>query len=1000
MRKKWLTGFPDRESQKRLWRITKLIIVLLIGCIMTVSANSVQQPQRKEITGTVSDSNGLPMIGVTIAVKGTTTGTISDNEGKFRFSVLPDAKTLVFSFVGMKTQEIPVAGKTSFIVAMEEETVGVDEVVVVGYGTQKKSDITGTVASLPKDRLEMTPNLNIAQAIQGSIPGVMIQTTSAGASPSEAIMIRGRNSILASNDPLIVVDGIPYGGQLSDLNPNDVQSLEVLKDASAAAIYGSRGSNGVILITTKEGSEGKASITYDAKYSIQSFVKLPDIMDGKQYYDFKMTRLPSGMTQSEQDVYDSGKWVRWLDLGLRNGHSQQHNIAVSGGFQKTKYYIAASWLDVRGLVVNDNFQRITNRINVDTKIAKWLTIGTRTQLSLDDMSGVSPNMGDLFFRNPLATAYDENGNLTITPIKDDPVRNNPLETTLFKNIDKSYQVVSNNFAIIDFPFVKGLSNRINTGFRMRFSDTGTYRGRDTKTGLDARGSANTARSNYFNTVFENILSYTREFGDHNIFATALLSYEGNKSSSNTMNASGFPHDFLSWYSAAQAELVTPGYSLNETVLISQMLRLNYAYASRYLLTLTVRRDGYSGFGANNKWGVFPSVALGWNIKEEKFFPWKDSFNELKLRFSYGLNGNQAVGAYESISRLSQENMVALSTSLPGYKPSKLGSDNLGWEASRTVNLGFDFGILNNRITGTLNLFRTNTSDLLLNRTISLVHGITSITQNIGETENNGQEFSFASRNIANKNFKWTTSGNISFVQNKIVSLYGDLDKAGKEIDDVANAWFIGKPIRVNFGYVFDGVWQLDEAAQAAKWGSVPGYIKVKDSNGDGKLDASDRQIIGQQDPKFIWGLNNSLSYKNFTLDVFIHGVSGVTKENALMSDLGVTAGVRHNTINKNWWTPTNPSNDFYMNHVDAFRMAGIGASIYESASFVRVKDISLSYDVPKNILGRMGFDKLKLYVTGRNLFTFTDWRGLDPELADQEAIPLQKEIVFGLNLGF
>jgi len=397
-----------------------------------------QQPRKKEISGRVSDSKGQPIPGVTIVLKGTTTGITTDNDGKFQLSVPLDANTLVFSFVGMKTQEIPIAGKTSFIVAMEEETVGVDEVVVVGYGTQKKSDITGTVASLPKDRLEMTPNLNIAQAIQGSIPGVMIQTTSAGAAPSEAIMIRGRNSILASTDPLIVVDGIPYGGQLSDLNPNDVQSIEVLKDASAAAIYGSRGSNGVILITTKEGSEGKASITYDGKYSIQSFVKLPDIMDGKQFYDFKMTRLPSGMTQSEQDVYDSGKWVNWLDLGLRNGHSQQHNIAVSGGFQKTKYYIAGSWLNVRGLVVNDNFQRITNRINVDTKIAKWLTIGTRTQLSIDDMSGVSPNMGDLFFRNPLATAYDENGNLTITPILDDPVRTNPLETTLFKNIDKSY----------------------------------------------------------------------------------------------------------------------------------------------------------------------------------------------------------------------------------------------------------------------------------------------------------------------------------------------------------------------------------------------------------------------------------------------------------------------------------------------------------------------------------------------------------------------------------
>jgi TonB-linked SusC/RagA family outer membrane protein len=923
-----------------------------------------------------------------------------NSEGKFTLQIPADAKTLMFSFVGMKKLEIEIGNKAEFAIVLSEETIGVDEVVVVGYGTQKKSDITGTVSSLPKERLGMIPNLNIAQAIQGSIPGVMIQTTSAGAAPSEAIMIRGRNSILASNTPLIVMDGIPYDGSISDINPNDVQSLEVLKDASAAAIYGSRGSNGVILITTIEGTVSKATISYDGKYSIQSFVNIPDIMDGREFYDFKMKRLPSGMTQSEQDVYDSGKWVNWLDLGLRNGNSQQHNLSLSGGSQTTKYYISGSWLDVKGLVVNDNFKRLTSRINVDTKIAKWLTFGTRIQLSTDDLSGVAPNMGDLFYRNPLATAYDENGNLTVMPILDDPLRTNPLETTLYKDLDESFQVISNNYAIIDFPFIQGLSYRINTGVSFRFSDKGTYIGRDTKTGLDARGKANTSRYRSNNTVIENILSYKKEFGSHNIFATALLSHEGNKNSTNSMSASGFPHDFLSWYSSAQAELVTPGYSYSETSLNSQMLRLNYAYSSRYLLTLTGRRDGYSGFGTSNKWGVFPSLALGWNINNEKFFPWNNLFNELKLRFSYGLNGNQAVGAYETISRLSEENMVAGSTSLPGYKPSKLGSDNLGWETSRTINIGFDFGIFKNRISGALNQYSTNTSDLLLNRTISAVHGITSITQNIGETENKGIEFSVNSKNIVSNNFTWTTSGNISFNKNKIVSLYGNLDAEGKEIDDVANQWFIGQPIRVNYGFVFDGVWQLDETAEAAKWGSVPGYIKIKDINEDGKLTSEDRQIIGQRDTKMIWGLTNTFKYRNFTLDIFMHGVQGVTKNNDLMSDLGVTAGIRHNTINKNWWTPDNPSNDFFMNHVDAHRMAGVEAGIYESADFIRIKDVSLSYDLPSSLLKRLGLNKFKLYVTGRNLLTFTKWRGLDPELSTQEAIPLQKEFVFGLNLGF
>jgi len=971
--------------------------LLMILCFL---ASASLFAQRITVTGRVTDETGSPLPGTTVVIKGTTVGASADSDGKYTLDVSSRNVSLIFSFVGFVTQEIAVQNRAVVDVVLQAEITGLQEVIVVGYGTQKKSDITGTVSSLPKERLEMAPNLNIAQAIQGSIPGVMIQTTSAGASPAESIMIRGRNSILASNDPLIVVDGIPYGGAISDINPNDVKSIEILKDASAAAIYGSRGSNGVILITTNEGTEGKTTISYDGKYSIQSFVKLPDIMDGKEYYDFKMLRLPTGMTQSEQDIYDSGEWVNWFDLGLRKGNSQQHNLAISGGTQNTKYYIAGSLLDVKGLIVSDDFQRLTSRINVDTKIAKWLTFGTRTQLSADDLSGVAPDMEDLYKRNPLAVAYDENGNLTVTPIADDPLRNNPLETTLFKNTDKSYQAVTNNFAIIDFPFIKGLNYRINTGIRFRVADQGTYRGRDTKTGLDARGSANTARSLSNNTVIENILSYTREFGNHNIFATALYSYEGNKNTSNTVSASGFPHDFLSWYSTAQADLVTNGYSFNETALISQMLRLNYAYASRYLLTLTVRRDGYSGFGTSSKWGIFPSVALGWNINNEKFFPWNDLFNELKIRFSYGLNGNQAVGAYESISRLSQENMVSGSTSLPGYKPSKLGSDNLGWESSTTLNFGVDFGIYKNRIAGTINLFKTNTSDLLLNRTISLVHGITSITQNIGETENNGLELSINSRNFVTKDFTWSTSGNMSFVKNKIVSLYGDLDAEGREIDDIVNNWFIGQPIRVNYGFVFDGVWQMDEAAEAAEWGSQPGYIKIKDVVEDGSLTAEDRQIIGQRDPKMIWGLTNTFSYRNIALSIFMHGVQGVTRSNGLMSDLGVTAGVRHNTIRKNWWTPTNPSNDFWMNHVDAHRMAGVEATIYESADFTRIKDISLSYDLPSNLLSGIGLNKLKFYITGRNLMTFTKWRGLDPELTGTEVIPLQKEYVLGLSLGF
>jgi TonB-linked SusC/RagA family outer membrane protein len=455
----------------------------------------------------------------------------------------------------------------------------------------------------------------------------------------------------------------------------------------------------------------------------------------------------------------------------------------------------------------------------------------------------------------------------------------------------------------------------------------------------------------------------------------------------------FPNDLLTWYAGGQAGLVSPSFDYTESQLVSQMLRFNYAYDNRYLLTLTGRRDGYSGFGADSKWGIFPSLALGWNLGNEEFFPWKNLFNQLKIRASYGLNGNQAVGSYRSMGRLEENNYLSINTTMPGFFPSTLGQPTLGWESSRTINLGLDFRILESRISGDLNVYHTNTYDLLLNRAISPVHGITSILQNIGETQNRGIEFSFNTRNIVKENFTWSTIGNISYLNNKILDLYGN------GLDDVGNGWFIGHPIRVNFNYVFDGVWQLDEAAEAAGWGSQPGYIKIKDVNNDGRITPDDRQIIGQQDPKLLWGMTNTFNYGNFNLSVFLHGANGVTKENNLMTDENVTAGVRLNTTVKNWWTPDNPSNEWYMNHVDANRMAGVSTNIYENASFLRLKDISLSYDLPLVLIQKVGVKKFRVYATGRNLLTLTKWRGLDPELSNQRSIPLQREFVLGIQIG-
>ena len=984
--------------------------LLMILCFL---ASTSVFAQRITVTGTVTDEGGNPLVGTTVLIKGTTVGAITDANGKYSVDVSSRNVSLVFSFIGFVTQEVAVQNRAVVDVVLKAEITGLDEVIVVGYGTQKKSDITGTVASLPKERLENAPNLNVAQAIQGAVPGVMVQQTIGGAQAASTIMIRGRNSITANNDPLIIVDGIPYGGQINDINPNDVQSIEILKDASAAAIYGSRGANGVILISTKQGTEGKAVFSYDGKYSIQKVVKIHDMLTGPEFYNFKMERNPSAMTLSETEAYQDGSWTDWFSLMVRTGQSQEHNLSVSGGFKNTKYYIGGGLTDIKGIAKNDNFKRFSTRLNVETKLFDWLAIGTRTQLNFDDASGAEPDFSDAFITNPLSHAYDEYGNLTIFPWPDNIIVGNPLQDLLYDDLDKSYQVLTNNYLQLDVPWVKGLSYRLNTGVRMRFTDRANYRGRDTQSGLADLGRASVSNSVSNSTVIENILTYNKTFGDHTLFVTGLYSYEGNKSNSKGVVGTRFPNDFLSWYGMAQAQTVVPSNSYSNTALISQMLRINYSFASRYLLTATVRRDGYSGFGADNKWGLFPSAAIGWNIAKENFFPLKDAVNDLKIRVSYGLNGNQAIGAFQSLSRFVVANYVAGTNTVIGYKPGTMGVSNLGWESSRTFNLGIDFGLFKDRITGNLDYYLTDTYDLLLARSISVVHGITTnthlpdwfhpaVTENIGKTQNKGLEMVLNTRNIEKNRFQWWTSANFSLNKNKIVSLYGLKDETGKEIDDISNQWFIGQPIRVNYGYVWDGVWQLNEA-DTAVYKTHPGFAKLKDIDQNDTLDYRDRQIIGQQDPAFIWGLTNTFTYGNFSLSIFVHGVHGATMRNYTMADNVSGVEVRYNTTQKNWWTKTNPTNDWIRNQDLAGQMGSGSLVVYEKTDFVRIKDVSLSYDLPKSMLGKIGLSKVKVYVTGRNLLTFTKWDGLDPELSDegsQREIPMQKEYVFGLSMGF
>ncbi|HWB91086.1 MAG TPA: TonB-dependent receptor [Puia sp.] len=950
------------------------------------------------VKGTVRDqTKDEPLAGVTVQVKGSTTATMTDSLGRYVITVPNRKAILTFNYVGYVAQDQAVPKAGSMEITLTPSTASLNEVVVVGYGTQKRRDITGSVVSLDRQRLEDMPNTNFAQALEGSLPGVSVTTAGGGAEGENVnILIRGQKSITAHTDPLVILDGIPYNGSISDINPTDIASTEILKDASAAAIYGARASNGVILVTTKRGSNGKPVISYDGYAAEEKIANLPKILTPEQFYQFKVTREgPTSVTTSEQAVYDSKNFPNWLKLATQTGLKQQHGLSIRGGNTTTKYFASVNYLDTKGVAVNDRFKRLTTRINLEANLTKWLTYGTNTQLGYDNRSGLpatfSGENGAYFF-NPLTTAYDSTGNLSIYPWPQDVHFANPLAPTLATNSDNAYQVFTANYLLIKFPFVPGLSYRFNTGFEYDARRASTYYGRNTADGLANNGDLSQSNSNINNTTIENILTYDRTFGKHAINFTGLYSYEKDLTTKDALDAQQFPSDALTAYQPDVALAVKPTSSYAKHTLISQMYRLNYSYDSRYLLTVTGRRDGSSVFGANNKFAFFPSVALGWNITNEKFMENNTLFSNLKLRLSYGSNGNEAVLPYSTLAQLTARNYIDNGLTAPGYVPQTLDNPDLRWETTNSANVGIDFGLLKGRIQGSLDVYHTKTHDLLLARQISPVQGISSITQNIGKTENQGIELSVGAVAVQQKDFTWSLNGNIALNRNKILELYGD----GK--NDTLNNWYIGHPINSDLGYVFGGVWQLNDDTLHGPQGPVhPGQAKIKDINHDGVINSYDRTIIGNHQPSFTWGLGNTFKYKAISLYVFVQGVEGTSQANYLLSEGGVQAGVRHNTVVKDWWTPTNPTNTYWINSISS---NPLDVHIVQSDAYVRVKDMMLSYDFSHLVSGS-GVSRLRLYVEARNLFTFTKWTGLDPEFASaQTEMPLQKEYLVGLNVSF
>lgn len=955
------------------------------------------------VSGQILDPQSEPLIGVTVHNLNSGQYTTTDVDGSYSIKASAGDR-IMFTCIGMVAQTVSVAGRSRINIRMQTDSQFIDESIVVGYGVQKKSDVTGAVASFNKEMIEERPAPNLVSVLQGSVPGLNVELYGSNAEGSNnATTIRGSNSINASNAPLIILDGSPYYFSWSELNPDDIESIEVLKDASSAAIYGARGANGVILITTKKGDGQRPRVNYHGYFTLAQAVNLPEMMDGDTFYYYKNIAV-GDFTLTERNTFLSGDYVDWVGLALRNGFNQNHNLSLSGKNENNNYYISFNMTDNKGVAIGDRFKKLSGRMNFEQKLGKWVKFTTSTQYNYVDRSGNHVNFSSAYYMNPLAQAYNSDGSLRLVTWESTTDMANPLSALNELNSNIRRTVITNNALDITFP-LEGLTYKLNTNYSYDSRLQQNYAGTDTFTGSRNGGELSVTNTYAQNWLIENLLNYNRKFGKHTVFLTALYSAQHEQTIVYSMKGVGFPNDFLGYWQPNKAASLTGNASENSENHISQMFRANYSYDSRYLFTATVRRDGFSGFGQGRKYGVFPSVALGWNLSNE---PWIDGtvfdrlFNQFKLRLSYGQNGNEAISAYATLPTLSTRNYLEDDMSAAyGYYPTKLESPELGWETTRSINFGIDYGLLKDRIHGTLDIYDSRTTDLLLRKTIPSINGAETIWENSGQTHSYGIEFGITSVNVSRRNFSWETSFNFFANRTKLVDV-GLYDEFGNPIDDLASGYFLGWPTNCYYDYVFDGIYQIGETDENTPLHSQPGYVRYKDLNGDGNITAeADQTVIGSREPKFNASIMNTFRYKGLSLSVYMTGRYGSITPNYIYSPSRETYNT--NTYNRPFWSETNPIND-YPSCTRNGVSNPMGMQYYRSTDFFKIKDVTLSWRLPEKWTGRVGLGRAEVYANGRNLLTLTKWVGLDPEFVGssdrQRSIPQTRSCTFGVKLTF
>ncbi|WP_207425108.1 TonB-dependent receptor [Pedobacter sp. SYSU D00535] len=972
------------------------------------------------VTGRVTDEKGEALPGVSVRVVGTNSGTVTDINGVYSISV-PDGASITFSYIGFQSQTVAAKeGTLNIVMKLDELGTKLNEVVVVGYGTQKRSDITGSVASVPKERLSKLPVNNVMQAIQGAVANVTVNQASSIPGDAPSVQVRGRNSITASSSPFIVVDGIPLtktDGSINDINPNDIESVEILKDPSSVAIYGVNGSNGVILITTKRGTTGKPVIRYSTYAGVENATDVLEGVSGEEmlarYKEYaRINQLPlynGGPVRNEYEFenYQNGVTTDWIDAVMRQGVNQNHNLSVSGGSETAKYYVSGDYMSQKGVILGYDYKRYGFRVNTDIKPTSYITVGTSSFMTYHNRDGGRAHLQNAMAMSPYARMYEADGRLTQHPMRGEQLWANPLLPTTINPLRRSFNMTLNGYGELNLgELVKplnGLKYRFNGGYTYFPGRENLYEGKSVYNMTGFARLINTESQTY---TLENILTYNKDIGKHHFDFTGLYAAKQKYYQSVTAEGSNFPNDDLEWGNINGAATQVTRSFADKYNTISQMGRLNYGFDSRYLLTLTVRRDGSSVFGRNNKYGTFPAAAVAWNIHNESFMkPLGNAVSNLKLRVSYGLAGNEAINIYESLALLNTNGLAMGGQSRTALETRALmGNANLQWEKARSFNTGLDFGFLNNRISGSVDVYKTNTYDLLLNQALARITGYERVISNIGKLSNSGVDLTLNSRNFTKKDFTWSTTAVFATNRNKIVSLYGD----GR--DDIGNSWFLGQPVGVIYDYTYLGIWQQDEIDQGlhTNWdaNAKAGDVKLADINKDGKIDATnDRTILGQTSPKWTGGLTNTFTYKNFSLNVFINTVQGVLRNNSQINAASDEMGRRNAPAVIGYWTPENKSNEWRSLHNQSNRYNYRFAS---DASFTRLKDVTLSYDLPKSLMTRIGISGIQVYASGRNLYTWTNWIGWDPEARDINRgsendnlnYPMVRSFVFGANVNF